>query len=488
MSRRTFVTILIVIFFLILIVFGIIFYLSTTGKITTFLSPKTSTNNGSSNFDFNSNQDGELQANPANIAEPAANNTPIRPDEIPALRHIYKDPVAGAGFAYIQHKYSTTSINNKQVVITETVPLIRIVDRAKGYIFETATSTLFNTRITNTTVPKTYESLFGIDGNGVLLRTLANDSDTIVSYFGRVKSKFPETITSTTTSSTTGKTTVTTLIAATTTYSSVPDSYSITGDFLSNNIKILTLSPDTNKLFYLSTSEGGATGITLDLLTGQKTAIFSDILTQWNAQWGSADVVTISNLPSGISDGAAYSFNVKTRVLSRLVGPFVGLTALSSQVVNNNTLTLIGRAENDLLTLSSFNEKNKSLVQLALKTLPEKCVWSKKTEGLAYCAVPKTIPIGTYPDAWYQGFVSFNDDIWSINVITGETRIKQRFVAIKPEQQIDGINLMLNKTEDYLIFTNRNDLSLWGLRLINPPKPLPITSTASTTGTSSTVR
>jgi hypothetical protein len=87
---------------------------------------------------------------------------------------------------------------------------------------------------------------------------------------------------------------------------------------------------------------------------------------------------------------------------------------------------------------------------------------------------------------WYQGRISFADNLWKINVTTGETR---QLVNLQQEsgEVIDIQSLVVNKSDDYLLFTDKNSLSLWGYMLKEPPRPEfnPLidkgTSTASTT-------
>ncbi len=84
---------------------------------------------------------------------------------------------------------------------------------------------------------------------------------------------------------------------------------------------------------------------------------------------------------------------------------------------------------------------------------------------MTYCAVPTNIPNGVYPDAWYQGRVSFSDNIWKINVATGETNIISSLPR-ESSQQIDAMNLKLSDDDSYITFINKTDLTLWGLNLV----------------------
>ena len=72
--------------------------------------------------------------------------------------------------------------------------------------------------------------------------------------------------------------------------------------------------------------------------------------------------------------------------------------------------------------------------------------------------------INLYPDVWYQGASAFSDAIWRINVDTEEIRLFSNLTS-ESNSVIDVTNLKINSTDDYLIFNDKFDLSLWGLRL-----------------------
>ena len=101
---------------------------------------------------------------------------------------------------------------------------------------------------------------------------------------------------------------------------------------------------------------------------------------------------------------------------------------------------------------------------LGIKTLPEKCVWNKTGDTL-YCAVPKFIGSGEYPDSWYQGEVSFNDQLWKIDIKTLNATLLLDPVMITEGEEIDGIKLAIDESENYLFFVNKKDSFLWKLDL-----------------------
>ena len=78
--------------------------------------------------------------------------------------------------------------------------------------------------------------------------------------------------------------------------------------------------------------------------------------------------------------------------------------------------------------------------------------------------MPKDFSSQNYPDAWYQGIVSFDDIFWKIDLIS-QTSV----VLFDPEElggeKIDGIKLSLSPSENLLFFVNKKNGSLWSYDL-----------------------
>jgi hypothetical protein len=85
---------------------------------------------------------------------------------------------------------------------------------------------------------------------------------------------------------------------------------------------------------------------------------------------------------------------------------------------------------------------------------------------MVYCAVPSQPIKAIYPDDWYKGTISFIDKIWQSNATTGEIKLISSIVDTS-DRVIDAFNLGLDPKDDFLIFMNKNDLSLWSLDLVS---------------------
>src|SRR6185312_16803680 len=97
-------------------------------------------------------------------------------------------------------------------------------------------------------------------------------------------------------------------------------------------------------------------------------------------------------------------------------------------------------------------------------TLSEKCVWSLQNKNTIFCGAPSTPIDANEPDNWYQGITHFSDQIWKFDTAGGVTNL-----LADPKQAVGtGIDLIdptLSPNEDYLVFMNKTDLSLWALKL-----------------------
>lgn len=339
--------------------------------------------------------------------------------QIPRLRQISKDPTAGATFFDLP-----VSTSSKQTVI-------RYVDRATGNIFETSPTSLTATRISNKTIPTVYEASFASEGNSLLMRRVKDGSQTIETF------------------------------AATLSKSASSTSLSLGGSFLTQNITQISVSPDKTKIFYLYNTDNGSVGIVANPDGSKKTLVFESSAREWLSDWSGAKTITIVNKPTAGVSGTAYFLDTSTGGLRQVMSGN-GLSVLSSPD-SKTVLYGIGEQNQNSLYLGSFSVKDGRKNNLSVQTLPEKCVWSGNNENV-YCAVPNLIPTGSYPDFWYQGLVSFGDEIWKVDTTTGQTTFSASIVQLAGKD-IDVINPTLDASEKYLMFINKKDLSLWILKI-----------------------
>lgn len=345
--------------------------------------------------------------------------------DLPVLRQISSAPIAGA-------TATTTLISGIGTTTLSRVTVVRYMDRATGNIYDTRVDTMKQSRVSNTTIPKVYEALWGNGATTIIARYLKEDNATIETFAGNILSPEEEGGTGT-----------------------------VRGSFFSNNIFAVSLSPDGENVFYMTKDAGGAISTVRSLADNKEKTIFSFPFSEWLAQWASPDTIFLTTKASSDVPGYLYSISAKnTGGLTKIFGGISGLTTL---VNNTGTKVLYSSSTRGGFLLNLYDIKTKTGKNVSLSTLPEKCVLGKD-DIYAFCAVPVSIPRASYPDSWYQGVVSFSDRFWKIDTDTGVG-----FFLGNPEElgagAIDAINPFLSDDEHYLFFTNKKDMTLWVLEI-----------------------
>jgi hypothetical protein len=481
MSRNKVLTIIIIAIVALLLAFGIWYYFSLSNGGFGGVGE----NGGLGGVSFPSGTVATSSA-PATInGSSTAASAALAP--VPTLREIANVPVAGAGFEDRVFEVSiiststiktrtgtTTATTTKKINIDRT--FISYMQRADGHVYETATDTLFTGRLSNTTIPKIYHADFATN-NSILLRYLDSDNETVESFLATLYKKPTATSTASSTASATSTATTTLIVSAASTStvaSTSPefianeiDSDEIQGNFLPTEMYSYALSPDMSKIFYLlDNSPTGSIGDEGTLGSTNTNIVFSSPFRQWVPDWASDSTIFMTTSASANSSGYLYQLNQSTGGLTKLLGPKTGFSTLGN-ADGSKVLYSTASANNTGVSLFVYSLKDQSSTPLNLSTLPDKCVWSKLNTDIVYCAVPNSLPEAEYPDAWYQGTVSFTDSLWSIDTATGQTLLLANPTNIA-HANIDGMDLQLDSDEDTLMFMNKNDLTLWDLRLIQP--------------------
>lgn len=315
---------------------------------------------------------------------------------------------------------------------TEFVLALRYVEKATGNIYQTFVDKLEERKFSITIIPKVYDAYWGNKGQSVAMRYLKGDDKTIETFV----STLPKEVLG----------------------GDTAGGNEIKGVFLPDNVKDISISPDTLKMFYLFENQTNMIGTILNFTNNKKTQIFDSPFTEWLSFWPNKDLITLSTKPSSRIPGYMYTMDSAGKNLIKAVGDTNGLTTLGSP---SGKLVLYG---NNNLALYVYRMDTRALDSLGLKTLPEKCVWNKTSEAI-YCAVPKSINSGEHPDAWYQGEVSFDDQLWKIDVKTKNATLLLDPSTITSGEEIDGVKLALDEGENFLFFVNKKDNFLWKLDL-----------------------
>ena len=306
--------------------------------------------------------------------------------------------------------------------------LVRYFEKATGHIYDIDPLTGTAARISNTTIPNIFEVYWSPAGDKAVIRYIENNEKGVEDTVRNFSVLY---------------------LAATSTH----------GTFLLSTIKTIAASPKTDKIFYLAPFENEYIGITASFADDKQKQILSIPFGEFQASWIGERIISLVTKPSSGVEGYLYKLDPTTGAFERILKGIPGLTALWSP---DSEFVLYSASGYNDLKLNIYNMKEKKTIPFNLTTLPEKCSWSPTRRGIIYCAIPSILPIGDYPDDWYQGVVSFSDRIWRINVMDGTTQI----ISSDTGNTFDFVHPFLSKNENYLFFQNKIDGTLWSLNLV----------------------
>ncbi|MFZ3011593.1 MAG: hypothetical protein WA060_01165 [Minisyncoccia bacterium] len=327
----------------------------------------------------------------------------------------------------------TTTTTKPTPPATEFVSALRYVDRATGNIYQTFADKIEERKFSGTMIPKVYEAFFGNKGESVIMRYLKEDGNIIITFVGNL----PKEVLG---GDTTGEN-------------------EITGTFLPEDIRDVSLSGDKGSILYLFEVGENIVGTTLNLTTNKKSQIFDSPFTEWLPEWPNNKLMTLTTKPAASVPGFVYGVDpINNKNLHQIFGNINGLTTLTSP---DGKSILYG---NNNLALGIYHTDTKTSEVLGVRTLPEKCVWGSVSDVI-YCGVPKVITGAGYPDIWYRGEVSFGDQFWKIDLTTGNATLLLDPTTVEGGEETDSIKLALDTEENYLFFVNKKDSFLWELEL-----------------------
>ncbi len=327
---------------------------------------------------------------------------------------------------------STEPVSGSTIITTKEGPVIRFAEKAASHVTDVHLTTGTTTRVTNTTIPKIHESLWALKGEQVLLRYIDDDGESIQTYSARIAT-------------------------STALNNPNPGLRELKGVYLSRDIKNIAVAPSGKSIFYFVPQGNIIGGIISDPDGSKRVQIFESPHTGWIPSWPAEGTLLITTKATTRAAGFSY-FLTSKGALKKVLGNIKGLTAIANQ-----SLTKVAYSNNNN-ELAVLNIKPGTITNIPLRTLAEKCVWSKTRTNILYCAVPVGIPQGEYPDSWYQGLVSFSDSIYWIDTDTGDAALITNIQATYGKN-IDAINLNLSEGESYLTFMNKKDSLLWSLKL-----------------------
>lgn len=294
---------------------------------------------------------------------------------------------------------------------------IRVVDRAKGHIIDIDTQTKEQTRISNTTLPGIIEAILFNEGKSVVMRYLREHSDVI------------ETLVISNLSLNGGDT---------------------AGIYLDENI--ISIKPiSATELAYITPAGFGSNIFVYNTQTNSTKNIYFSSLQELRIIGGDKNNIYIQTKASFASTGYVYAVSKKTGRLTKIIDGGRGFNSLLSNDVSKLFITGTNGA---LQYIYDQNFLTETVVDMP--TVAQKCVFGN-TKPILYCGVPVQFP-SEMPDVWYMGIAALTDQLWVSNE-DGSTSF------LTSLSNIDVIKPQLSANDTHLFFVNKNDGSVWIIRL-----------------------
>lgn len=332
-------------------------------------------------------------------------------------------------------KISAAPVAGSVIFRKEGKEYLRYVERASGHVYELELTQNAPVRITNTTIPAVQEAIWLPNGSGVYLALLDETGEKLRTFYG-VPTKGAE------------------------------EGGSIgvlAGSFMQNLISPVSPSQDGVSIFYFERDSSGARAAVARADNTGKSFLFNPAtITEFLVTWLSTREVLLTTKPSGGVLGYAHVINTQNGTDSKLLGDISGLMTLPSV---GGAYILYAESSGQNITLSVYSFADGEVIPVGIGTIPDKCVWGAREDKMVYCAVPfASSGSGVYPDVWYQGLVSFSDNLWSIDAENGGARL---LVSVRDysEEPFDMIDLKRNTDSSVFTFINKKDGSLWKLNI-----------------------
>lgn len=232
--------------------------------------------------------------------------------------------------------------------------------------------------------------------------------------------------------------------------------------FLPEGIRLFDFSPDSRSLAYLLQKNGATQLITATEEGKNPKVVFETPISDFSLLWIAPKKILLQSAPSNRAPSIIYLFDTGTKTLEKIFSDIRGSMTIASP--DGNTILTSFVENNGRIALTLTNQKGENGRTVAPATLAEKCIFTKDAKTL-YCAISQEsadLPAqqqAGLPDEWLRGDTALQDQFVRIpiNTLTAE--------ALSDKTKIDAINLFLSPDGQYLFFQDKNDLTLWRLKI-----------------------
>lgn len=293
---------------------------------------------------------------------------------------------------------------------------IRYMERGTAHIFEVDLETGAVSQITNTTVVRTTHAQWSPHGTRVILTTEVSPTESVMSVGTLQRNDNGATVLE---------------------MEALPPGTSSAVFTESGDVVYYTITTPSGSLFFVYDLKTGTTEERADLPFEDSVAL--------------TDAARSFFLTKPTSAFPGYLYEQQGQLLNR-VATGQGLTA---EIVSGGFA--ISTSTQDGLSSGIIRFDGSYVTPVAVATLPEKCA---DAEDALWCAAPLFLPSGTYPDMWYQGAVSFDDELWRIDRTNGVAALLMD-LSDEAGKTIDAIDLLVYENGSRVLFTDKTTGLLW---------------------------
>lgn len=329
-------------------------------------------------------------------------------------------------------------------------PRIRYIERATGHIYEVNPDDGTTIKLSNTTLPRIQRAEWFDDATAFIVQYLDASAIHVQTYAARLVPPPEE------------QEGVVSEEEVRPKDENRPVFWKLDGTFLPEDILTFALAPHEKAILYVRPQSFGSVGVVTSLDGTQSRRVYSSALQELVPQWASESRATLTTRPAAAASGALFTLNPQTETMQlRVSGP----PALTTRTNPSGTQALMFSLSQGVPALEVYDFEDDTVQRVTFTTLPEKCVWSQLHEREVYCAVPTDLPSSKFPGAWYQGKLYTSDVIWRINLDTEQTDLIVAPPDFENKTAIDAVELELGPNEEFLLFVNKRDRTLWRIDL-----------------------
>ena len=298
---------------------------------------------------------------------------------------------------------------------------VHYIDRESGNVYAYSESAGQTTRTSNRTIPGIERAFWTQDGMTAFVQYLSGNDFSTVNTYGL-------------------------------------SSNGAGGFFLPQNLSGLAVS--STSVLALASGVNGSSASLYHLDGSSAGASFTTPLSALRVAPAGKGRYLVFTKPSSLMSGYAYLVNAQGQ-FSRIAGPLNGLVALPSP---DGKWALISSSSSGVLHLSLVDLATGASTALPVTTIADKCVWASDS-ATAYCGIPNSPSASyMYPDDWYQGAASFNDQLWKIDAAGRYAALVLDFTKATGHT-LDAEALAVDQEKTTLVFVNKDDGSLWSYKL-----------------------